>query len=146
MPKLVCFIAGSEVLRKIKVVDIGFPINGEQRKARYFYYGLEDLSLLPLRKKDSHKGSYGKVLVIAGSEGMSGAAYLAAKAAYRTGAGLVKVLTSSSNRLILQSTLSEALFEAYDAYGKSNDEWEKRIAENLSQASVIIIGTGLGQN
>ena len=139
-------LPGAEYCGEIKVVDIGFPINGEQKaKLDTFYYGLEDLSLLPLRKKDSHKGSYGKVLVIAGSEGMSGAAYLAAKAAYRTGAGLVKVLTSSSNRLILQSTLPEALFEAYDAYGKSNDEWEKRIAENLSWASVIIIGPGLGQ-
>ena len=47
--------------------------------------------LLPARKPDSHKGSYGKVLMITGSRGMAGAAYLSAKAAYAVGAGLVQI-------------------------------------------------------
>ena len=44
---------------------------------------------LPKRKPDSHKGDYGRVLVVAGSRGMAGAAVLAGEAAYRSGAGLV---------------------------------------------------------
>ena len=56
-------------------------------------FGPEDLSLIPPRKADANKGTYGHVLVIAGSEGMCGAAYLSALAAYRTGAGLVRIFT-----------------------------------------------------
>ena len=59
-------------------------------------FGPEDLSLIPPRKADANKGTYGHVLVIAGSEGMCGAAYLSALAAYRTGAGLVRIFTPES--------------------------------------------------
>lgn len=45
--------------------------------------------LFPVRKRDTHKGDYGKVLLLCGSEGLTGAARLAAKAALRTGSGLV---------------------------------------------------------
>ena len=61
--------------------------------------------LLPQRKADSHKGSYGKVLMITGSRGMAGAAYLSAKAAYTAGAGLVRIYTAEENRSILQQLL-----------------------------------------
>ena len=61
------------------------------------------LRLLPARKKRSNKGTYGKVLCIAGSVNMAGAAYLCAYAAYRTGAGLVRVMTPKENRVIIQN-------------------------------------------
>ena len=61
---------------------------------KLYSYDLHDLkNKLPKRKNDSYKGTYGKVLVIAGSRNMAGAAYLSAKAAYRTGAGLVYIYT-----------------------------------------------------
>ena len=90
---------GAELAGEVIVADIGFPEYAlEQVKPDTFYYGVDDLKLLPARKLNGHKGTFGKVLVIAGSKGMSGAAFLSAKAAYRTGAGLVKILTSSDNR------------------------------------------------
>lgn len=66
------------------------------------------LEKLPERPKRSHKGMFGKALCIAGSVNMAGAAYLCAGAAYRSGAGLVKILTPEENRVILQTLLPEA--------------------------------------
>ena len=54
-------------------------------------HDIHDLPLLPPRQLDSHKGDFGRVLVVAGSRGMSGAAILCGSAALRAGAGLVKV-------------------------------------------------------
>lgn len=138
---------GAEYAGEIIVADIGFPdIAIKQADLDTFYYETEDLSRLPVRKKYSHKGTFGRVLVIAGSKGMSGAAYLSAKAAYRTGAGIVKVLTSRDNREILQTSLPEALFAAYDEEGKNSEERENELLAAISWASAIVIGPGLGQS
>lgn len=121
---------------KITVADIGFPDKAlYQAGADTFFYKKEDLKYLPERKIDGHKGTFGKVLVIAGSVGMGGAAYLSALAAYRTGAGMVKIMTASENREIIQSLLPEALFSSYDSDGE--------VTEALSWADVIVIGPGL---
>ena len=74
--------------------------------------------MLPERPEDSNKGSYGRLLVIAGSKGMAGAAYLNAHAAYMTGAGLVRIYTPKDNREILQTLLPEAIITAYDEFNK----------------------------
>ncbi|OGS06521.1 MAG: NAD(P)H-hydrate dehydratase [Elusimicrobia bacterium RIFOXYA12_FULL_51_18] len=65
--------------------------------------------LLPLRVKDSHKGDYGKVLIIAGSRGMTGAAVLAARAALKAGAGLVSVAVPDSEQPIIARAVPEAM-------------------------------------
>ena len=69
---------------------------------------------LPDRPKDSHKGTFGRVLLVAGSRDMAGAAYFAAKACYRMGAGLCRILTVRENLPILATLLPEALFTGYD--------------------------------
>lgn len=98
------------------------------------------LRKIPARRSDSNKGTYGKILVAAGSEGMCGAAYLAGLAAYRSGAGLVRILTPQSNRLIVQSLLPEAIFTGYDA-----DSHFRVLSEaNVSWADIIVLGPGLG--
>ena len=94
--------------------------------------------LLPERKADSHKGSYGKVLMITGSSGMAGAAYLSARAAYAVGAGLVQIYTAEENRAVLQQLLPEAIISCYQGY----DEDER--ARLLDWADVVCIGCGLG--
>jgi hydroxyethylthiazole kinase-like uncharacterized protein yjeF len=137
---------GAGYAGEILVADIGFPkIAAEKAKLETFYYGAEDLCCLPERDFRGHKGSFGSVLVIAGSKGMSGAAYLSAKAAYKTGAGLVKVLTSDDNRTILQTSLPEALYASYDEEELLHEEWESKMIEMFRWASVIVIGPGLGQ-
>jgi len=138
---------GAEYAGEITVADIGFPlIAAKQADLNTFFYVPEDLNRLPVRKNYSHKGTYGKVLIIAGSKGMSGAAYLSAKAAYKTGAGIVKVLTASDNRVILQTSLPEALFTAYDNEEMDSKEREEELFAAIHWASVIVIGPGLGQS
>ncbi len=136
---------GADYAGVITVADIGFPDSAvKECIPDMFYYTTEDLKRLPARKNYSNKGTYGKVLIIAGSKGMSGAAYLSAKAAYRSGAGLVKVLTSKENRIILQTSIPEALFAAYDEDESLEDNFIQKLKAELSWASVVVIGPGLG--
>ena len=105
----------------------------------------EDLARLPKRAADGNKGTFGRVLVIAGSKGMCGAAYLSALAAYRTGAGLVKVLTVPENRAILQTRLPEAIVETYETEEPEAESFRKEIERHCDWADVIVLGPGLGR-
>ncbi len=109
----------------------------------FFSYRPSDLSRIPPRTEESHKGTYGRVLVVGGSVCMSGAAYFAAKAAYRTGAGLVQILTHKDNRVILQTQLPEAILSTY---GDDVEKDKERILDAVSCADVIVVGVGLGQS
>ncbi|MCH5341177.1 MAG: NAD(P)H-hydrate dehydratase [Acetatifactor sp.] len=91
--------------------------------------------LLPSRRADGNKGTFGKVLLVAGSRNMAGAAVLAAKAAYRIGAGMVKVITPEENRVILQETVPEALL------GSTSD-----LEDSLEWTDVIALGPGIGKS
>ncbi|MBQ7677924.1 MAG: NAD(P)H-hydrate dehydratase [Lachnospiraceae bacterium] len=97
--------------------------------------------LLPVRAADGNKGTFGKVLCICGSKNMVGAALLSAKAALKSGCGMVKVFTDESNRTILQTALPEALFAPYA--GKANDA---DLKESMEWADVIVIGSGLSMS
>lgn len=121
---------------KVVTENIGFPVQALKKASPQAYtYKKEDLkSLMPPRGVRTHKGSYGKALVIAGSAGMSGACYLAAKAAYRIGCGLVKIATASQNTDILKTSLPEAITGSY----------ENGIADGIKWADVIAIGPGIG--
>lgn len=103
------------------------------------------LKRIPERLKYSNKGTYGHVLIIAGSKGMSGAAYLSALSAYRTGAGLVKILTVEENRFILQTGLPEAIIDCFEEEDiLYNDEgFTDTLKADLAWASVIVLGPGL---
>ena len=132
---------GAEYAGRLVITDIGFqPMEANWQ---HFYYEQEDLQqLLPVRKAYSNKGTYGKVLVVAGSVGMAGAAYLSAKAAYKMGAGLVKIVTAQENREILQCLLPEAVLLLYD--GKHLEEQTKQIRQEIERATVIVVGPGIG--
>ncbi|HBM46516.1 MULTISPECIES: NAD(P)H-hydrate dehydratase [unclassified Clostridium] len=135
---------GKQYAGRLTVADIGFPEISLQ-KAGWDAKILtpEDLNQLPVRRPDGNKGTFGKVLILAGSRGMSGAAYFSALGAYRTGAGLVKVLTVPENRQILQTQLPEAIVSCYDP---DNEETMQKILEDAcAWADVIVAGPGLGQ-
>ena len=113
---------GREYAGRVEVADIGFPgqaldavKEAEGTAAGDFAvtYGDDDLKRIPRRPAYSNKGTFGKVLIVAGSRNMCGAAYLSALSAYRTGAGLVKLLTVEENRQILQERLPEAIVATY---------------------------------
>jgi NAD(P)H-hydrate epimerase len=136
---------GPQYTGEVIIADIGFSdqIDHLLSKKR-FTYDSSDLNKLPKRMAYSNKGSYGKVLVIAGSVNVSGACYFSAKAAYGSGAGLVKVMTAEENRIILQTQLPEALLTTYE------NRWEEAITlkllRELEWASVVVIGPGLGMS
>ncbi len=137
---------GTEYAGSVTVADIGFPEEAIKHvKLDTFYYENTDLRKLPIRRNYSNKGTYGKVLIIAGSKGSAGAAILSARAAYRSGAGLVKILSSEDNRIILQSQIPEALFSAYDVEGIDDKERRQKLLADLDWATVIAIGPGLGK-
>ena len=69
--------------------------------------------LLPRRDPNGNKGTFGKVLLAAGSPGMAGAAILASSAVLRSGAGMVRVLSGEENRIILQTAVPEAMLSLY---------------------------------
>ena len=94
---------------------------------------------LPARPQRSCKGNFGRILCVCGSSGMAGAAYLCAKAAYRSGAGLVEIFTHESNRVILQVLLPEAIVSVYTDEYSIND-----ILPSIEKADCIIAGCGLG--
>ena len=94
--------------------------------------------LMPKRKERSSKGDYGRVLCICGSIGMSGAAYLCAKACYRTGAGIVEIFTPEENRIILQSSLPEAIVTAY-----TEENATELLLTSIQKATCIVAGCGL---
>lgn len=152
---------GREYAGTVQVADIGFS-DVSLRAAGWDGMVLEasDMSRIPRRQQDGNKGTFGKLLIIAGSRGMSGAAYLSALAAYRTGAGLVKVLTVPENREILQGQLPEAIVGTYDperipavcdtdaadsAAPGMNGDFRKFLKEQCDWADAIVLGPGLGQ-
>lgn len=124
-----------------KVIVAGLDVPGDvPTESCMETYTEEDLRKLPIRNGNSHKGTFGKVLVIAGSAKIFGAAYFAAAAAYKTGAGLVKVYTPQENITALETLLPEALFESYDR----NCPQIKQLKQCLEWADAIVIGPGLG--
>lgn len=139
------FYPGSTLCGKVFVMPIGIEdtrLGGMQDVS--FTLEPDDIrGLQPERPADSNKGNFGKLLLITGSRGMSGAAYLSAQAAYAAGAGLVRIYTEASNREILQGALPEAVLTAYDE--KDSEEAVRQLAELLEWADVVCMGCGLGK-
>lgn len=147
--KLGCVLyPGREYCGSVVVADIGFPpVSLSHGPAPAWTYTEEDLCRIPERKAYSNKGTFGKVLLIAGSVNMSGAAYLSGLAAYRMGAGLVKIMTVEENRAILQQLLPEAILTVCNPQDALEDReaWERMIERECAWADVIVAGPGLGQ-
>ena len=140
---------GKDYAGEVIVADIGFPKKAlDMVSCNTFTFDETDIGyFLPKREEYSNKGDFGKILIIAGSEEMCGASYLSALAAYRTGAGLVRIFTPEANRTSLQNLIPEAVLTTY------NDDSDMAIGTNTEEklykavkewADVIVIGPGLG--
>lgn len=136
---------GAAYCGKLTLADAGFvPKICRQvfRNAAYHYttYERADVPwLLPERVVRSHKGSYGKVLVFAGSDEVTGAAYLAAKAAYRCGVGLVKLVSTAACLDVVRRMLPEAFCEEIPAEGQE-EFWNRQVG----WADAVLAGPGIG--
>ena len=105
------------------------------------------LSLLPDRDPWGHKGTFGKILLLCGSKGFTGAAYLAAMGALRTGAGLTFLGVPESIYAIEAVKLNEpVVFPLPDEGGKLSVEAIPEILNRLPNMDAVLIGPGLGQS
>jgi hydroxyethylthiazole kinase-like uncharacterized protein yjeF len=107
-----------------------------------------DSVVLPDRPRDAHKGTFGTAVVLAGSLGFTGAAYLAATASARTGAGLVKLLVASTIYPILAAKCTEVMATpvAEVAPGAVGHAAYDSILRQLGSAEAGVIGPGLGRD
>ena len=101
----------------------------------------------PLRKPDSHKGDYGRVLLLCGSEGFTGAAAMAARAALRTGAGLIFVGVPRCVYPIVAAKLDAPMvFPLPDDDGRLSLAALPEILRRLPQMDAVLLGPGLGRS
>ena len=104
--------------------------------------------LLPVRDRYAHKGDFGKVVLLSGAVGYTGAPALAARAALRCGSGLVTVLTPQAAWPVVAGKLDEAMVRpvACDGAGRVNLEAQDEILAQLTKADCALIGPGLGRS
>lgn len=125
-------------LGEVSVVKIGFL----QSVINKFSEGIDILdkeeykNMIICRKKNGHKGDYGRILILAGSKRYTGAAYIATESAVRSGGGLVTLIADNDIKEIMQTRLTEAMVIDYE-----DNELEKLI----NTADIIACGPGLGQ-
>lgn len=130
---------------KLVVTDIGIEAHSwRDRKPAAFAYEETDLQLLPKRKAHSNKGTYGRVLVIAGKHNMAGAAFFSSKAAAVTGCGLVKILTEECNRTIIQQLFPEGILDTWIRAEIEDNSFFSKLKQCLDWADAVVLGPGLG--
>lgn len=130
---------GTEYCGKCAAVEIGITKESLPEIPEGFTYGKEDLKRLPKRAPGGNKGTFGKLLVIAGSEDMCGAAYLSAMAAFRMGVGMVRIYTDAANRSALAARLPEAIVTVYK-------EDFSELKDCMDWADGVVFGPGIGTN
>jgi len=139
---------GAERAGKITVADIGIPPHLVESVTEELITDEWAKSVLPERPLQANKGSFGRVLVVAGSINYIGAAYLACSGAIRAGAGLVTLATATSLQPILASKLTEVtylpLLESHP--GIISLGAARLIHQELDHYDVLLMGCGLGQS
>ncbi|MBF0195943.1 MAG: NAD(P)H-hydrate dehydratase [Magnetococcales bacterium] len=142
-----CINPGARLCGEIITIPIGIPsefIDSDNHTVARNQ--LDDLNI-PNRKADGHKGDFGHLLIVAGSEGKEGAATLTALGALRTGPGLVTVATPKPSRQIIAGKLTEAMTIPLPTEGDQHDHatnWVDNIQNSEINPKAMAIGPGLG--
>ena len=148
-PKLGLFsFPGAEKVGKLIVADIGIHPSLAEDVSTELITADEVAASLPKRPLDANKGTFGRLLVVAGSINYIGAAYLACSAAIRVGAGLVTLATAKSLQPILASKLTEVTYAPLPEAepGIVHPEAAQVLLEWLASYDVLLLGCGLGQS
>lgn len=134
-----CLYPGRRLAGRVDVEDIGVPSPNpiEETADSWTLDARAAGQILPPRRMDSHKGTYGKATIVAGSPGMMGAATFAASAAYRVGAGLVRCLIPEQGSAAMTIRVPEAVQILY------REEETPALPED---STAVLIGPGLGRN
>lgn len=103
-------------------------------------------AVLPKRCDNSHKGDYGKIMIVGGSVGMAGAPTMAARAALRMGAGLVTAAVPASVNNIIQTKLDEVMtLPLPEEGGRISKTAAERLAKRANMCDAVLLGPGLGR-
>jgi len=139
---------GVERVGKLTVADIGMPQNLAKEATSEYLTGELVRSILPERPLQANKGSFGRVLVVAGSVNYIGAAYLACSGAIRVGVGLVTLATTPTLQPILAAKLTEVTYLPLPESrpGAVSPEAARLISQQLESYNVLLLGCGLGQS
>jgi len=122
------------------VLDIGLALDN------YAYQTIDKPQMIK-RPKNSHKGTFGTAVLFCGSYGMCGAEILAARAALRSGVGIVKALVCDKNYSAFTSGVPEAVtIPVATAQNGATIVYERTILSSLSNSNALLIGCGLGRN
>ena len=147
-PKIGQFLfPGRSYVGELVVADIGIPTALSAEIAAEVSTPQLIQSLLPPRPIDAHKGTFGKVMVVAGSSNYTGAAYLAARAATRVGAGLVTLGIAESLHAVLAGKVSETTFLLLPHdMGALTPSAVRPLLEQLETYDALLLGPGLGRH
>jgi NAD(P)H-hydrate epimerase len=149
LPKLgLILYPGAEFVGQLKIVEIGIPQQVIEQQEITTNLITSDLvaGLFPARADKSHKGDYGKLLLVAGSTGMTGAASLVAQSSLKMGAGLVTVGVPQSLNPTLEVKLTEVMtypLAETDSGTVAVDALEQ-VNDLMSSRDVLAVGPGLG--
>lgn len=134
------FYPGCEYAGELKIRDAGITKEsflGKEPMA-FFYENANDTGLE--RRRDSNKGTNGKVLIIAGSKDISGACVLAASACLRAGAGMIRIFTAVENAEVVKALLPEAILDVYEDF----EPVQEKLFKAFEWSSQAVIGPGIG--
>lgn len=130
------FQPGRSRCGRLFAVEIGFPPPEPDEFGATLITPGWAAHALPARRPDAHKGSAGKVVLLAGGAGMGGAGILAARGAVRGGAGLVYLASHAGNRSAAHSAVPDAIF-----VDRETDE----LVERCEAADALVAGSGMGR-
>lgn len=137
---------GRTMTGKLTIADIGILPEWDGAQGIDVLEAADAAALLPARTRDAHKGTFGHVLLVAGSEGMTGAACLSAQAALRSGAGLVTAACCAPVRIPMQTLVPCAMAQVVCG-GPALDAGASLPLYNLAQDKrALAIGPGLGRS
>lgn len=137
---------GADYAGDIKCVDICIP----DKLTSDIKINITDIefakTFFPERYNNSQKGDYGKVLIIAGSEGMSGAAYLAGQASIKSGSGLVTIACPEEINSVLEQKTTEVMtYPLKSENGKISREAIPKLLKILPRFDAVLFGPGIGR-
>ncbi|OGO21085.1 MAG: hypothetical protein A2Y54_00555 [Chloroflexi bacterium RBG_16_51_16] len=136
-----------EVVGELVVVDLGFPhkLKALEKITTEVADRAMIKSILPSRPADAHKGTFGTIMIAAGSTNYTGAALLAGKAAYRSGAGLVTLAIPASMHTAIAGQFPEATWILLPhQQGVIAREAAEVLSKNLDRATALLVGPGFG--
>ncbi len=129
---------------KIEVIDIGMPKSVFEQNPPKSYLINDDNVIYPERDRFAHKGKYGKIVIIAGSRGFSGAAIMSSQAALRAGGGLIYLLHPEGMETIFELATAEVITKPIEMLADNINFYV--LKDFLKDKDALLIGPGLGVN